>query len=106
VTKVDGVVEIKLILKEKLDREVEAQHRLKLIAIDGGPIARSGVAIITITVLDSNDNKPKVGPPVFDKGLRIIDEIYNMTNHLIVCNIHYCIQLNVVPNRWKVGYYF
>jgi len=57
-------VQVRLILKEKLDRETESRYTLKLIAVDGGPNSMTGSAIITINVLDSNDNKPKfVGGP-------------------------------------------
>ena len=33
-------IQVKLILKEQLDRETQVQHRMKLIAVDGGPQAK------------------------------------------------------------------
>jgi hypothetical protein len=58
---------VRLILKEKLDRETESQYTMTLIAVDGGPNARTGSTTITVNVLDSNDNKPKfVGGPNFE----------------------------------------
>lgn len=57
-TKIDGVREVRLILKEKLDRETESQYRLRLNAFDGGPTPRVGSSTVIVNVLDSNDNKP------------------------------------------------
>ncbi|XP_030621262.1 protocadherin Fat 4-like [Chanos chanos] len=47
-----------LILKKPLDREIKTNHRLLLTAQDGGTPPRSGTLNITITVLDTNDNRP------------------------------------------------
>jgi len=47
-----------LILKEQLDRETQVQHRMTLIAVDGGPQAKTGTTSVIVNVLDSNDNKP------------------------------------------------
>ena len=58
-TKIDGVLEIRLVLKEKLDREIKDQYQLKLIAYDGGSTPSIGSCIVIVNVLDSNDNKPR-----------------------------------------------
>jgi len=34
-------IQVKLILKEQLDRETQVQHRMTLIAVDGGPQAKN-----------------------------------------------------------------
>nr|XP_020442192.1 protocadherin alpha-3-like isoform X5 [Monopterus albus] len=47
-----------LILQKQLDREAMKEHRLLLLAIDGGRPARSGTIEILIQVLDVNDNSP------------------------------------------------
>lgn len=60
-------VQVKLVLKEQLDRETQVQHRMTLIAVDGGPQAKTGTTSILFNVIDSNDNKPQfVGGPTFE----------------------------------------
>ncbi|XP_068133837.1 protocadherin gamma-C5-like isoform X20 [Hyperolius riggenbachi] len=63
VTKEDGRVIAELVLDKILDREEISEHRLTLTAIDGGQPPRSGSTLITVEVLDLNDN-----PPVFDQS--------------------------------------
>ena len=57
-TKADNSTELKLILMESLDRETRAIHRYRVVAIDGGQPPLNGSLHITISVLDSNDNRP------------------------------------------------
>ncbi|XP_075131456.1 protocadherin gamma-C5-like [Leptodactylus fuscus] len=52
-----------LVLEKALDREEQAEHKLVLTALDGGSPPRSGTSLITITVIDQNDNAP-----VFDNA--------------------------------------
>ncbi|XP_023184834.1 protocadherin alpha-10-like [Xiphophorus maculatus] len=47
-----------IVLQKALDREKQAVIQLILIAFDGGTPAKSGSAIITVNVLDNNDNAP------------------------------------------------
>ncbi|XP_014867688.1 PREDICTED: protocadherin gamma-C3-like, partial [Poecilia mexicana] len=47
-----------IVLQKALDREKQAVIQLILIAFDGGTPAKSGSMIITVNVLDSNDNAP------------------------------------------------
>ncbi|XP_075902841.1 protocadherin gamma-A6-like [Nelusetta ayraudi] len=54
-----------LVLKKPLDRELQAEHALKIVGIDGGNPARSGTASIRIRVLDTNDNVPVFSQPVY-----------------------------------------
>jgi len=57
--KVDGSTDVRLVLAGKLDREVEPQYRLRLMAYDGGEPARSASVDIILSVADSNDNRPR-----------------------------------------------
>ncbi|XP_061755864.1 protocadherin alpha-C2-like [Nerophis ophidion] len=60
----DGSKFADLILKEALDRELQAVHNLILTAVDGGTPSRSGTARIVVHVLDTNDNAP-----LFDESI-------------------------------------
>jgi len=58
-TKLDGAAEVKLRLDDRVDREAQAEYRLRLRAIDGGaPTPRTGTLDIVVAVLDSNDHRP------------------------------------------------
>ena len=60
--KLDGFLDVRLRLRERLDREIRHEYRLRLIAYDGGHPARSDTINVTVRVLDANDNDP-----VFDR---------------------------------------
>jgi len=47
------------VLAGRLDRELEPQYRLRLVAYDGGEPARSASVDVVVTVADSNDNRPR-----------------------------------------------
>jgi len=57
--KLDGSTDVRLVLAGRLDREVESQYRLRLMAYDGGEPARSASVDIIVSVADSNDNRPR-----------------------------------------------
>ncbi|MEE6478705.1 hypothetical protein FKM82_011971 [Ascaphus truei] len=54
----DGSKFAELVLERPLDREQQKTHRVLLTAVDGGLPERSGTALVTISVLDANDNVP------------------------------------------------
>lgn len=54
----DGSTDVKLVLVQPLDRETCAEHRLTVVAVDGGDPARSGTCVVIVTVADANDNEP------------------------------------------------
>ncbi|KAM9376004.1 uncharacterized protein KZ484_008493 [Pholidichthys leucotaenia] len=54
-----------LVLKKSLDREQKDKHLLILTATDGGKPPRSGRLNVSITVLDSNDNRPTFSQEVY-----------------------------------------
>ena len=54
-----GEKDLKLVLRQQLDREVQSFYQIRVRAYDGGVPARSDYMIINITVVDANDNRPK-----------------------------------------------
>ena len=56
--KLDGFLDVRLRLRERLDREIRHEYKLRLIAFDGGHPARSDIINVTVRVLDANDNDP------------------------------------------------
>ena len=50
--------DLRLILREWLDREKEESYRLKVIAYDGGSTPQTGMLVVNIKVVDANDNDP------------------------------------------------
>ena len=65
-TKLDGSKDVRLVLRSELDREIEQQYKVQVLAHDGG--AQPGVLDITINVLDSNDNDP-----MFDNATYVVN---------------------------------
>ncbi|XP_036069862.1 protocadherin alpha-2 isoform X10 [Oryzias melastigma] len=56
---------VELVLQKSLDREKNSAIHLTLTAIDGGKPARSGSLMITVNVLDVNDNTPIFSQPLY-----------------------------------------
>ena len=60
VTNTSGTPEdVRLALKHRLDREMQADYTVKLIAYDGGSPPKSGSIVVQVTVQDANDNSPR-----------------------------------------------
>ncbi|XP_039632258.1 protocadherin alpha-C2-like [Polypterus senegalus] len=62
-----------LVIKNALDREMQAVHNLLLTAVDCGIPQLSGSVNVTVIVLDVNDN-----PPVFDQQIYEVNLIENV----------------------------
>ena len=62
-----GIVsgDLHLSLRERLDRELESQYELKLLAYDAGSPSRTGTLLIEIRVADVNDNSPTFERPSY-----------------------------------------
>uniref|UniRef100_A0A673KLK1 Protocadherin gamma-C5-like n=1 Tax=Sinocyclocheilus rhinocerous TaxID=307959 RepID=A0A673KLK1_9TELE len=72
----DAVKIPELVLKQPLDREKQAVHKLILTAADGGNPVRTGTCEITVVVLDNNDNAPEFEKPFYET---VVDE--NESSH-------------------------
>ncbi|XP_056103847.1 protocadherin 1 gamma 22 [Rhinichthys klamathensis goyatoka] len=65
----DAVKIPELVLKQPLDREKQAVHKLILTAADGGNPVRTGTCEITVVVLDNNDNAPEFEKPFYETAV-------------------------------------
>uniref|UniRef100_A0A3B3XP95 Cadherin domain-containing protein n=1 Tax=Poecilia mexicana TaxID=48701 RepID=A0A3B3XP95_9TELE len=61
----EGKKYAEMVLQKALDREVNPNLSLKLIAVDGGTPQRSGTVNINVAVLDANDNAPVFNQSVY-----------------------------------------
>ncbi|XP_035263889.1 protocadherin beta-15 isoform X1 [Anguilla anguilla] len=82
-TRNDGSKFAELVLETPLDREQQKTHQMVLTAVDGGTPERSGTALITITVLDANDNVP-----VFDKSVYRVSLVENAPRGTLVIKLN------------------
>ncbi|KAL7863760.1 hypothetical protein SRHO_G00127440 [Serrasalmus rhombeus] len=53
---------LELVVEKELDREAQDEHRMVLVATDGGSVPLSATASLVITVLDINDHCPEFSP--------------------------------------------
>ncbi|XP_058141747.1 protocadherin alpha-5 isoform X9 [Dasypus novemcinctus] len=74
---------LELVLKKPLDREESQEHRLLLMAIDGGKPELTGTVPLWINVLDANDNAPK-----FDKSIYNVKILENTPNGTLVIQLN------------------
>ena len=56
--KLDGSIDVQLILTRALDRESRDLYEVKVVAYDGGSPPRSGTVDVQVVVTDANDNGP------------------------------------------------
>jgi len=78
VTRRDGSLDPRLVVRRSLDRETRAEYRRRLVAYDGGRPPRSASVDLLIHILDSNDNSP-----VFDIPYGLSYEV-NVTENVSV----------------------
>ena len=67
----DGSVDLRLVLGERLDREVQDTYQLMVIALDGGNPPRSGSMAVQVQVTDANDNSPTFTESSYEVSLRL-----------------------------------
>ncbi|XP_015235768.1 PREDICTED: protocadherin-10-like isoform X3 [Cyprinodon variegatus] len=82
-TRNDGSKFAELVLDTPLDREQQKRHEMVLTAFDGGSPERTGTALITITVLDANDNVP-----VFDRSVYRASLVENAPRGTLVLKLN------------------
>ena len=63
VTRRDGSLDPRLVVRRPLDRETRTEYRRRLVAYDGGRPPRSASVELVIQILDSNDNSPVFDVP-------------------------------------------
>ena len=66
----DGSTDVKLVLKQTLDREKQDSFLLKVVAVDGGSPAKSGTLTVNIRILDVNDNKPVFENSTYEASIK------------------------------------
>nr|XP_023473312.1 protocadherin alpha-5 isoform X12 [Equus caballus] len=74
---------LELVLKKPVDREETQEHRLLLIATDGGKPELTGTVQLLINVLDANDNAPE-----FDKSIYKVRLLENAPNGTLVIRLN------------------
>ncbi|XP_075852246.1 protocadherin alpha-5 [Microcebus murinus] len=74
---------LELVLKKSLDREETEEHRLLLIAVDGGKPELTGTVQLLINVLDANDNAPE-----FDKSIYNVRLLENTPSGTLVIKLN------------------
>ncbi|XP_076411151.1 protocadherin alpha-5-like [Peromyscus maniculatus bairdii] len=74
---------LQLVLKKPLDREETQEHRLLLMAMDGGKPELTGTAQLLIDVLDANDNAPE-----FDESIYNVRLLENTPNETLVIKLN------------------
>ncbi|XP_053320130.1 protocadherin-10-like isoform X1 [Spea bombifrons] len=79
----DGSKFAELVLERPLDREQQKTHRVLLTALDGGIPERSGTALVTISVLDANDNVP-----TFDQSFYRVSLPENVSKGTLVIKLN------------------
>jgi len=55
----DGGTDLRLVLRDRLDRELEDKYLVTVLAVDGGDPPKTGSILVNISILDANDNNPQ-----------------------------------------------
>ncbi|GAB1604079.1 protocadherin gamma-B6-like [Argonauta hians] len=70
----DGISSLKIVLKDKLDREFKEKYSLLVIAKDGGSPSKQSVLNVEIIVEDENDNPPIFSQSLYNISIRALHE--------------------------------
>ena len=77
----DGGTDLRLVLRERLDRELEDSYTVTVLAVDGGESAKTGSVVVNVTVLDANDNSPQFDNSSYEVATRSLVTLI----HLFIC---------------------
>ncbi|XP_076470656.1 protocadherin-17-like [Babylonia areolata] len=80
----DGMQQVSLLIRGKLDRENTPQYLLTLVAQDGGSPPRTGSVPVEVRVVDVNDNPPIFHPHQLNISL---DETVSMRSLIATLNV-------------------
>ena len=64
-----GATQLSLVVSRKLDREAESSYGLTVWAYDGGSPPKSGSVVLTVNVVDVNDNAPEFTSDVYTQNI-------------------------------------
>jgi hypothetical protein len=64
------ITDVKLRLITRLDREQRSVYQLKIVATDGGEPAKSAQMLVSVVVVDANDNHPVFEQSVYSIEIR------------------------------------
>lgn len=78
----DGSTDIRLVLRERLDRETEEHHLLVVLAVDGGNPPNTGSLLVNVSVQDANDNVPH-----FERELYEVTVVENTAPGTVVIEV-------------------
>ena len=71
ITNTSGTPEdVRLALRHRLDREIQTDYTVRLIAYDGGTPPKSGSILVKVTVQDANDNSPRFDNNTYNVRVR------------------------------------
>ena len=82
-TNTAGETKLQLVLKGRLDREVQDSYQVRITATDGGVPARTGSLVVNIVVRDINDNIP-----VFDNTTYMVKVRENLSIGSVLLRVH------------------
>ena len=95
--KLDGSKDVRLVLRGELDREVEDQYHVQVLAYDGG--TKPGKLELTINVLDSNDNDP-----IFTNTTYFVTTYENVGVRHVILKVHAADRDSGVNGRVVYGF--
>ena len=79
----DGTTDLRVVLRESIDHEVEDFYQITVLARDGGRPVKTGTLLIDVTILDANDNDPQ-----FDNATYEVGVLESLPVHTTLLRVH------------------